>query len=175
MDKTGLKKYAVGSICAVLLGGAVINTVSDTDSEMSITYSNTSITYEAPDKTEMIFDTPAQTAAAATTVPSTTIYTTSAATSATTTSTAKTTAPVPVETAASTTTGSAKPQTTSAAPQEASVEINKTSPNVSIIVYVSNSGKYHNRPNCSGMKNYTEMSLNEAKAADYAACKKCYK
>lgn len=173
MDKTGLKKYAVGSICAVLLGGAVISNASDTDSEMSITYSSTSITYEAPDapeKTEVIFEAPAQTTAA-TTVPSTTVYTTSAATSAATTSTDKTTAPVPAET----TTSSTKPQTTSAAPQEAVVEINKTSPNVSVIVYVSNSGKYHKRPDCSGMKHYTEMSLADAKSSNYAACKKCYK
>ena len=158
MDKTGLKQYAIGSICAVLLGGAVISTVSDTDSEMSITYSSTSIAYEAPDateKTEIIFDAPAQTTA----------------TTAASTSTAKTTAPMPAET----TTSSTKPQTTSAAPLEASVEINKTSPNISVIVYVSNSGKYHNRPNCSGMKHYTEMSLNEAKEANYTACKKCYK
>ena len=40
-------------------------------------------------------------------------------------------------------------------------------------VYVSNKGKYHYKSNCSGMKNYTEMSLSEAKEHGYEACKKC--
>ena len=41
------------------------------------------------------------------------------------------------------------------------------------IVYVSSSGKYHTKSNCSGMKHYTEMSLSEAIAAEYDGCQKC--
>lgn len=43
-----------------------------------------------------------------------------------------------------------------------------------ITVYVSNSGKYHSKSNCSGMKHYTEMSLDEAIGAGHVACKKCW-
>ncbi len=43
-----------------------------------------------------------------------------------------------------------------------------------VTVYVSNSGKYHSKSNCSGMKNYTEMSLDEAIGAGHVACKKCW-
>ncbi len=45
---------------------------------------------------------------------------------------------------------------------------------VVMTVYVSNSGKYHSKSNCSGMKNYTEMSLDEAIDAGHVACKKCW-
>lgn len=42
-------------------------------------------------------------------------------------------------------------------------------------VYVSNSGKkIHLIPNCSGMKNYTEMTLEEADARGYAYCSRCF-
>lgn len=41
------------------------------------------------------------------------------------------------------------------------------------IVYVSSSGKYHTKSDCSGMKRSTEMSLDEAISFGYAACKKC--
>ena len=41
-------------------------------------------------------------------------------------------------------------------------------------VYVSNSGKIHKRSNCSGIKNYTEMSYSTAKARGYKECKNCY-
>lgn len=42
------------------------------------------------------------------------------------------------------------------------------------IVYVSNTGKYHNKPDCSGMEEYTEMTKSEAKAAGHSACGRCY-
>ena len=45
---------------------------------------------------------------------------------------------------------------------------------ITVTVYVSNSGKYHSKSNCSGMKNYTEMSLDEALDAGHVACKKCW-
>ncbi len=45
---------------------------------------------------------------------------------------------------------------------------------IAVTVYVSNSGKYHSKCDCSGMKNYTEMSLDEAIDAGHVACKKCW-
>lgn len=44
-------------------------------------------------------------------------------------------------------------------------------------VYVASSGngkKYHSNPNCSNMSGTREMSVSQAKAAGYTACKKCY-
>lgn len=41
-------------------------------------------------------------------------------------------------------------------------------------VYVSNSGKIHAIPDCSGMKHYTEMTYREAVSAGYVECKNCY-
>ena len=43
-----------------------------------------------------------------------------------------------------------------------------------VTVYVSSTGKYHSKSNCSGMKSYTEMSLDEAQEAGYIACKRCW-
>lgn len=40
-------------------------------------------------------------------------------------------------------------------------------------VYVSNSGVIHVEADCSGMKHYTEMSLEAADAAGYDYCSKC--
>ena len=40
-------------------------------------------------------------------------------------------------------------------------------------VYVSKSGKIHFKSDCSGMKNYTEMTYAEAIAAGYSLCSKC--
>lgn len=41
-------------------------------------------------------------------------------------------------------------------------------------VYVSNSGKIHLKSNCSGMKNYTEMTLGNADSRGYEYCKNCW-
>lgn len=43
-----------------------------------------------------------------------------------------------------------------------------------IIVYVSSSGKYHANPDCSGMKHFTEMLLDDAAEAGHAPCKRCF-
>ncbi len=43
-----------------------------------------------------------------------------------------------------------------------------------VVVYVSASGKYHSRSDCSGMKNYTEMGREAAEDAGHTACKKCW-
>lgn len=40
-------------------------------------------------------------------------------------------------------------------------------------VYVSNSGVIHIENDCSGMKHYTEMTLEKADAAGYSYCSKC--
>ena len=41
-------------------------------------------------------------------------------------------------------------------------------------VYVSNSGKTHLKSSCSGMKNYTQMTLGQADAKGYSHCQKCF-
>ena len=41
-------------------------------------------------------------------------------------------------------------------------------------VYVSNSGKIHSVNNCSGMKNYTSMTLADALAKGYEKCSNCW-
>lgn len=41
-------------------------------------------------------------------------------------------------------------------------------------VYVSSTGKYHSKPDCSGMTQYTEMTKEEAINAGYVPCKRCY-
>ncbi len=41
-------------------------------------------------------------------------------------------------------------------------------------VYVSSTGKYHSRSDCSGMVSYTEMSIDKAKSNGFDPCKKCY-
>lgn len=40
-------------------------------------------------------------------------------------------------------------------------------------VYVSRNGVIHVESDCSGMKNYTEMTLEEADAAGYEYCSRC--
>ena len=44
----------------------------------------------------------------------------------------------------------------------------------SVTVYVSNYGKIHSVPYCSGMKYYTEMDYDEAIDCGYDFCQKCY-
>lgn len=41
-------------------------------------------------------------------------------------------------------------------------------------VYVSNYGKIHSNPSCSGMKYYEEMGYEEAIGEGYDLCQKCY-
>ncbi len=43
-----------------------------------------------------------------------------------------------------------------------------------LTVYVSSTGKYHKKCDCSGMKNYTEMTLQQAIEAGHTACKRCW-
>lgn len=41
-------------------------------------------------------------------------------------------------------------------------------------VYVSRSGVIHSRHDCSGMKNYTEMTIEKADGAGYKYCEHCW-
>lgn len=43
-----------------------------------------------------------------------------------------------------------------------------------LMVYVSSTGKYHKKCDCSGMKNYTEMTMQQAIDAGHIACKRCW-
>lgn len=43
-----------------------------------------------------------------------------------------------------------------------------------LTVYVSSTGKYHKKCDCSGMKNCTEMTLQQAIEAGLTACKRCW-
>ena len=61
-----------------------------------------------------------------------------------------------------------QPETT----EEQETLINGLDPNT--IVYVSNSGKIHLVSDCSGMKNYKEMTLKEAVSRGYEYCKNCW-
>ena len=46
---------------------------------------------------------------------------------------------------------------------------------VEATVWIPQSGsKYHRRPNCSNMKNPSEVSLSYAKSHGYTPCEKCY-
>lgn len=44
---------------------------------------------------------------------------------------------------------------------------------ISVTVYVSSSGKYHFASDCSGIKEYTKMSLGKAIFMGYSACGRC--
>ena len=44
----------------------------------------------------------------------------------------------------------------------------------STTVYVSNNGKMHKKSNCSGMKNYTTMTYDEAVSKGKSKCHKCF-
>lgn len=54
--------------------------------------------------------------------------------------------------------------------------VNETfeSETATVIVYVSTTGKYHSKHDCSGMKTYTEMAYDDAVENGYVACKRCY-
>ena len=47
--------------------------------------------------------------------------------------------------------------------------------NEELMVWIPNSGKrYHSNSSCSGMKNPTKVTLQEAKELGYTACGTCY-
>lgn len=66
--------------------------------------------------------------------------------------------------------------TTQQSTTQQNVPVNPTPP-AADKVYIAGSGKgtkYHSNPNCSNMKNPVPISLDDAKASGYTACKKCY-
>ena len=193
MDKGSIKKYAIGGISALLIGGALLNSTDDNSVEMTValSQSDTASTivihteYEAsPSHTDPIIietaEAAAYTSAKQTVPPETT-------TDKPRTQISEASSKPPAET---TSTASATRRTTDRSPVEqdaalstdhveiasaSTTQYTTASTQISATVYVSNAGKYHRRSNCSGMKQYTEMSLNDAKAAGHVACKKCYK
>ncbi len=162
-------KAKIGSITAASLATLICGTVStnyignDSDS-VSVTYdqlvNSSSVQTE---QTTFVGDT-----VEITVYSSTTTQTTSAPPKATSSPLQTTEVITPaITTAASTTAAPTVISTTATEPIVIDDEITVT-------VYVSNSGKYHSKSNCSGMKNYTEMSLDEAIDAGHVACKKCW-
>lgn len=95
-----------------------------------------------------------------------TVYSSTATQTTSTTQTVTSAASTPNTTA---TTVSASAMTTTATTEPVVID-----EEIAVTVYVSNSGKYHSKSNCSGMKHYTEMSLDEAIDAGHVACKKCW-
>ena len=57
------------------------------------------------------------------------------------------------------------------------VTVPKKSENGNNLVWVPVKGgtKYHSNPNCSGMDNPIQVTLETAKKNNYSPCKKCYK
>lgn len=81
---------------------------------------------------------------------------------------------VPLAQTSNTSNSQSKPTTTQQPPQ---VETPPAVEPIGNTVYIAGSGKgtkYHNNPNCSNMKNPVEVTLSEAQASGYTACKKCY-
>ena len=74
--------------------------------------------------------------------------------------------PEPVRTVAT-----AKPSTPSPVPTATPYRIHGMDPKRT--VYVSNQGVIHIDSDCSGMKHYREMPLEEADAAGYEYCSRC--
>lgn len=89
-----------------------------------------------------------------------------------TTSAKKTTSKKPVN--KTTTTTQSKPSSTSQKKPSASTSVKEP---VSNKVYIAGSGKgkrYHSHPSCSNMSNPIPITLSDAQARGYTACKKCY-
>ena len=54
--------------------------------------------------------------------------------------------------------------------------VTSSATSVSSMVWIPQSGaKYHKNSSCSNMKNPSQISLSDAQARGYTACKKCYK
>ncbi len=85
---------------------------------------------------------------------------------------------VPSEAQTDVTTASQAPVTQSAAttiiPAENPNDVQDSDEVNQLTVYVSSTGKYHKKFDCSGMKNYTEMTLQQAIEAGHTACKRCW-
>lgn len=163
--KTKIGGIAAASLATLICGTVSTNYAGNDSNSVSVTYdqlvNSSSVQTEQTSLAE---------STAEITVYSTATTQTSSAphevTSSSPQTTAATTTPA-VTTTASTTAASTVISTIATEPVVIDDEIVVT-------VYVSNSGKYHSKSNCSGMKNYTEMSLDEAIGAGHVACKKCW-
>lgn len=89
--------------------------------------------------------------------------------------------PIAVPTAKPTAAPTAKPtmaptaKPTPAPTRAPVVNVPETQPSQGNLVWLPKTGsKYHSNPNCSGMKNPTQVPINEAISRGYEACKKCY-
>lgn len=97
---------------------------------------------------------------------------TALSTIATPTATTTSNRPIVTESTVATESTTPIPQTT---PPTATTDITTDDPHeINITVYVSSTGKYHSKSNCSGMKSYSEMSYENAIKADLVPCKKCW-
>ena len=68
------------------------------------------------------------------------------------------------------------PQEESAVPaaQSDTVQSGSDQPQEQMVWIPESGSKYHSNSSCSGMNNPTQVTISEAKAAGYTACKKCY-
>ena len=68
------------------------------------------------------------------------------------------------------------PQTESITPstQAKTVQPSSDQPQEQMVWIPESGSKYHSNSSCSGMNNPTQVTISEAKAAGYTACKKCY-
>lgn len=68
-------------------------------------------------------------------------------------------------------------QQTAAAPKTTTVQTISTSKKTEEKVWIPTHGgkKYHSKSTCSNMKDPEKVTLSEAKAQGFTACKKCYK
>ncbi|MDO4266458.1 MAG: hypothetical protein Q4C63_08390 [Eubacteriales bacterium] len=85
--------------------------------------------------------------------------------------------PVQTQTAAANEATSGKKQTNNAASDGGTAAYRNTEQaSVGVTVYITKTGtKYHNKPDCGTTKTSKEVSLSDARANGYEACKKCYR
>ena len=155
--KNKIGGIAAASLATLVFGSVGANHVGNNDS------GNVSVTYD-----QLVNSSSAQTEQTSLSEHTVEVTVYSSATTQTTsaTQTVTSTASTPNTTA---TTVSASAMTTTATTEPVVID-----EEIAVTVYVSNSGKYHSKSNCSGMKHYTEMSLGEALDMGYVACKKCW-
>lgn len=155
--KNKIGGITAASLATLVLGTVGANHVGNNDSgSVSVTYDQ--LVNSSSSQTE-------QTSLSERTV-EVTVY---SSTAALTTMTTQTVTSAATTSTTSATTVSAPTITTATTTEPVVVE-----DEIAVTVYVSNSGKYHSKSNCSGMKNYTEMSLDEAIDAGHVACKRCW-
>ena len=155
--KNKIGGIAAASLATLVFGSVGANHVGNNDS------GNVSVTYD-----QLVNSSSAQTEQTSLSEHTVEVTVYSSATTQTTSAT-QTVTSVATTSATYATTISASTTTTAATTEPVVID-----EEIAVTVYVSNSGKYHSKSNCSGMKHYTEMSLGEALDMGYVACKKCW-